>query len=160
MKKFFVFCGICFGVLVLYVIIQIIFGDYFEISSELEVNIPITAKMEYKDNYGGFLYDGETIAKIALNENQANKILNKIKENENWKEYPIDEFIENHLTLYEIEGITIPKVKNGYWFIKDRHRQAIDEYRYDKIYYRNSRNFSVGIYDGDSNILYYFREDT
>ena len=74
--------------------------------------------------------------------------------------YPIDELIESHISNIEVEGTIIPKVENGYWFIKDRHKQAINEYYYDKIYDRNSRNFSVGIYDVDSNTLYDFRQDT
>lgn len=160
MKKFLIWGGILFGIIFVYVITQILFGNYFEMSSELEVNIPITTKMEYKDNHGGFFCEGETIAIVNFTEKQANNFYEKIKENEHWMEYPIDELIESHISNIEVEGTIIPKVENGYWFIKDRHKQAINEYYYDQIYDRNSRNFSVGIYDVDSNTLYYFRQDT
>lgn len=160
MKKTLIFGSILFGIIFVYVITQIFWGNYFEISSELEVNIPITAKMEYKDNHGGLLYEGETIAIINFTERQANNFYEKIKVNEHWMKYPIDELIESHLSLHEMDGITIPKIENGYWFIKDRHKLAINEYFYDRIYDRSSRNFSVGIYDIDSKVLYYFRQDT
>ena len=56
MKKFLITCGILFGILWIYIVTIILFGRYFIISSEIEINVPITAKMTYIDSHGRFSY--------------------------------------------------------------------------------------------------------
>ena len=160
MKKFLIACGLLFGILWIYIVIAILFGRYFLISSEIEISVPITAKMDYKDSHGGFHMDGETKAVINFSEKQAQKFIKKIQSNEHWYELPMDELLQRHINKLAEEEMSIPVIQNGYWFVLDRSSMAINEYYYDRIFYRGCENYSVAIFDIDSNTLYYFKEDT
>lgn len=156
-----------FGLTILFLfIIYLIYAFTIEnrvlMSIEIETYIPIFAKMEEKDNHGGFHGDGESLAKIYFSENQAKKFIEKIEKNEHWRELPMTETLQGYANYSYYEGMEIPFVENGYWFVLDRHSKATNKYDENGIFEegRYSRNYSVAVFDTDANILYYSEEDT
>lgn len=154
-------------VILILFIIYLIYGFTLEermlMSKEIEVFIPVLAKMEDKDTHGGFHGDGEQLATFYLSDKQVKKMEKKIKQNENWRELPMTEILFNSVCRHaNEEHMNIPEVKNGYWFVLDRHSKATNKYNEYGIFEENrySNNFTVAVLDIENNILYYFELDT
>ncbi len=137
-----------------------------EISSSLGINIPLFLKIEYEDTHGGFHGDGVTLAKVQLEGKNANNILSEIKGNDGWKDLPLSENVE--LEMYGGEDyesnlakkLGMPKIQNGYWIFIDRYKGENKVTDGERLFPRYSANYTVGIYDADSNILYYCKFDS
>lgn len=162
MKKFLTVASIILFILIIYVMFEIKFGFHRKISSIIEIEVPITAKIERQDTHGGMVMDGETLARVYFTDEQAKKVLNEIKNNKHWRELPIMERLQEGIIFNIDKSMEFPIVENGYWFYLDRHTEANDIYdeyeRYEEK--RSSTNFSVAVFDSDSNILYYYALDT
>ena len=135
--------------------------------NNISKNIGITSsncKIESdKDTHGGFLGDGEYFAKLTCNEVEENGI--KI----NWRELPLSEELEKAMELKQcgsgscksaFERYNIPTNINGYYYFFDRHNDSTDKRSDRELNERSSYNFSVGIYDSDNRVLYYYELDT
>ena len=161
MKKILKIIGI---ILIIVIIIYIIYiftlRNYLFYSSQIEIQIPFFAKIEEKDTHGGFHGDGEAFAKIYFSKEQATEFVNKVKQNSNWKELPIPEELKDSLPEPIDNGMKIPFVENGYWFCIDRHSEANDRHNYNEMLSRSSLNYSIAVFDNDSNILYFYALDT
>ncbi|MCL2486537.1 MAG: hypothetical protein FWE86_02925 [Oscillospiraceae bacterium] len=134
------------------------------INNRIDIEIPASSTIEYTDTHGGFHGDGTLFAKVTFSEKGATKTIKKIKK-KGWDALPLDDYLHAMFYGSEIDGVTygyhlsdeagIPKVENGYWFFKDRHRET------DKNFSeRYSYNFTVAIFDLDTNILYFYELDT
>ena len=137
--------------------------NYEIISRELEITIPLWVKIDMKDTHGGFHNDGEAFAAISLTEKQVINITESIQNNSHWRQCPMTPKLEYSIT----EGsndfyMAIPKIQNGYWIFKDHYPQSTDIYNELNLFNHTlyPTNFSVGILDLDTNILYYYRLDT
>ena len=162
MKKILKIIGISLLVLIIVYIVYIhTLRNYFFYSSQIEIQIPLFAKMEEKDTHGGFHGDGEAFAKVYFSDKQAEKFINKINKNNHWKKLPMSEKLQNRVSNAD-EVEEIPIVENGYWFFEDRHTKATDKYNYNEMFNSNraSPNFSVAVFDTDANILYFYALDT
>jgi len=143
---------------------------YKKISATLGIKIPANVKIEYEDTHGGFHGDGETFAKIQFDAFQAEEILRQITSLESWHKLPLSENL--HLIMYGGErdnveyaynfakSFGISHVKNGYWFFVDRHDKSTSPEKDEDIFERSSFNFTLAIYDIDTNTLYFFELDT
>ena len=163
MKKFFkTFCLVILIVFILYIVYAFTIEEKVHMSKKIEVYIPLFAKMEEKDYHGGFHGDGESLAKIYFSEGQAEKFIEKINKNEHWRKLPMTEDIRNYTSKGAYEGTEIPLIENGYWFVLDRHSKATNKYNELDIFNegRYSLNFTVAVFDIDTNILYCYEEDT
>lgn len=162
MKKILKIIGILLLVLIIVYIVYIhTLRNYFFYSSQIEIQIPLFAKMEEKDTHGGFHGDGEDFVKVYFLNKQAEKFVNKINKNNHWRKLPMPEDLRERVSnADEVEAI--PDVENGYWFFEDRHEEATDKYNYNEIFNSNraSSNFSVAVFDTDTNILYFYALDT
>ena len=58
------------------------------------------------------------------------------------------------------EEVNIPEVTNGYYYFCDRHSDSIDSSDDTNLLSRASFNFTLAIYDSDTNRLYYVEFDT
>lgn len=155
--------GISFVIfLIFFLIHEFVFYKYREICLELEVTVPLFCKIDYKDIHGGFLGDGETFAKVYLSKSQIDRLVKRIKKNEHWKEAPVYENLLNRIQSSQDFGYKIPNIKNGYWIFKDRHSEATNIYDETSMFKerRGSVNYSVGILNLDTNILYFYQDDT
>lgn len=114
----------------------------------------------------GFLGDGSYYLILDCNENKE-KALDIISD---WNKLPLSE----NLTLimyggekngmnysYDLaEEAKIPEVKNGYYCFYDRHQSSVSPTDDSELFSRSSYNFSLGVYDTDTDIFYYFEFDT
>ena len=58
------------------------------------------------------------------------------------------------------EEAYMPAIDNGYYMFKDRHSESKDSRDDSELFDRNSYNFSIAIYDCDTDKMYYFEFDT
>lgn len=168
MKKKYILIPILIFIIpsIIYIIIRFTIGDYLDISSIIEINIPLSCKMDCIDTHGA-RNEGETYAKIYFTDNKAEKFIKKVKENENWKELPMYEKLQYQVENFDClnENISIPE--NGYWFFFNRYMSYSERFenpynRYDEKEMFDKKlwnNFSVAIFDTDTNILSYYETD-
>ena len=147
----------------IYLVYAFTLEDKVVLSKKIENNIPIFARSEIKDTHGGFLNEGELLEKIYFSEGQANNFAENVKKNNHWRELPMTERLYNKVFQYAMSpDMNIPEVNKGYWFVLDRHSEAIDKYNETEIFEENrhSYNFTVAVFDTDKNILYIYELDT
>ncbi len=122
--------------------------------------------VEESDTHGGFLGDGSyfLILDCAANKEQASEDL------EGWKPLPLSENL--NLILYggERDGVNysydlaeqagFPKIENGYYYFEDRQDGSLDKSDDSQLFDRGSFNFSVALYDSDTDRMYYLSFDT
>ena len=152
----------------LFIVIIIVFAFSFtqpiskRISKSLGIKTPGNIHIEYEDTHGGFHGDGFLVAKIKFEEKKSEKILLQIKNNPNWKPLPLTKNTE--IALYQFSGlaekVNMPKTDKGYWLLIDRFGGEIIGNNDTELLSRSAANFTVGIYDSENNILYYYELDT
>lgn len=117
---------------------------------------------EEVDTHGGFHGDGLYYLILDCSNNRE-AALEKVQ---NWKQLPLSENLNLMLYggeryAYELaEEAHIPKIANGWYLFKDRHSESTDSSDDTALFDRYSFNFSVGIYDADTDRLYYLAFDT
>ena len=72
----------------------------------------------------------------------------------------MEKILQNCISNNITDEISVPIIENGYCFFLDRHSKTIDKYNYKEIFDRASSNYSIAIFDIDSNILYIYSLDT
>ncbi len=100
-----------------------------------------------------------------------------IQASDEWKPFPLSDSLKTAIWGLQDEGHDyapmiikdndwdnplIPQVENGYYFFRDRHSFAADP-KDDSAFLDESRpsyNFTIAIYDTDTNMLYYSEFDT
>lgn len=124
------------------------------------------SEVESGDSHGGFNGDGASYLVLDCSENKE-KALDIVSE---WTPMPLSE----NLNLMMYGGVKngrtygfnksaeahMPKIKNGYYKFYDRHSGAKDRESDKELFDRGSYNFSIAVYDTDTDRLYYFRLDT
>lgn len=121
---------------------------------------------EETDTHGGFHGDGSYYLMLDCSENRE-KALENVK---GWKELPLSKNL--NLIMYggEKDGMTygynlaeeakIPEIENGYYYFCDRHSESIDSSDDANLLSRTSFNFTLAIYDSDTDRMYYLEFDT
>ena len=119
--------------------------------------------IEELDTHGGFHGDGAYYLTLDCSKNQE-KVNELIKD---WKPLPLTENLnealyERHYGAYEEKSL--PKIENGFYKFIDRHREASNEginaSDDSNIFNRHSYNYTIAIYDLDTQMMYYFEFDT
>ena len=146
--------------IIVYIIYLYTFYDYNFYSSLIETPIPMFAKIEEKDTHGGFHGDGEALVKVYFSDKQAEKFIRKIDKNIHWDKLPMKDILQTCINNNITDEISVPIIENGYWFFLDRHSKATDKYNYYDMFDRASSNYSIAIFDIDSNALYIYSLDT
>lgn len=115
------------------------------------------------DTHGGFHGDGTYYLILDCSENKE-KALKKIRD---WEELPLSNNLDSVMyggISYNRHGLAEkakwPEIENGYYFFEDRHSESKDSADDSELFYRNSYNFSIAVYDTDNHIFYYFELDT
>lgn len=140
------------------------------ISNEIGITMSTNSKVEYNDSHGGFHGDGLFYAKVKFSNDEEEDFIKNILETKEWNETPIDENVSFMLYGGEKDGISygynlaeqagIPKVTSGYWLFIDRYDGVTDSSDTSELFSRSSLNFTVAIYDEDTNVLYFIEYDT
>ncbi len=122
--------------------------------------------VEENDTHSGFHGDGSYYLILDCSQN-TDKARNIVK---SWKSLPLSENL--HLVMYggEKDGINYgynfaeeakwPTIENGVFKFVDRHTESKNISDDSQLLDRYSFNFSIAVYDLDSDTLYYFEMDT
>lgn len=118
--------------------------------------------VEEKDTHGGFHGDGTYLLVLDCSKNKetAQELV------KDWKELPLSDSL--HTILYGsdtygsllAEETNIPEVTNGYYYFCDRHVESTDSSDDTNLFTRASFNFTLAVYDSDTDRLYYVEFDT
>ncbi len=141
-----------------------------EISKTIGVDVSAGEMISESNSHGGFHGDGDTVVVIQFADNSFSK---QIEETEEWNTMPLTENLTALVYGVQTEGSSvgpmihsgdgtpaIPEVENGYYYFRDRHYQSTDPTDDSGVLGRASYNFTMAIYDTDSQILYYMELDT
>lgn len=123
--------------------------------------------VEELDTHGGFQGEGSYYLALDCSENKekSHKII------KDWNKLPLSKNL-NYIMYGEVkDGLVygfalaeneanIPKIENGYYMFEDRHLESNDSRDDTELLDRHSYNFSIAIYDCDTDIMYYFEYDT
>lgn len=134
------------------------------VSKELGLDVSAGKEVSNYDTHSG---NGDGTSCIVLSfEDDA--VLKEIQANQDWKPFPLDETVQT--LVYGVSDETgstgpflededgndlVPGIRNGYYLLIDRHTDKTTD-----ILHRHSFNFTVGLYDTDSNTLYCCDLDT
>lgn len=134
------------------------------ISEKVNIIIPQNSIITFEDTHGGFLGDGTSFAKIVILDEDIQSFLTEIIDKK-WNVLPLREDIDIILyggsldsveySYFLADEVGMPKVENGYWFLNDRHQEKSEDFLK-----RNSFNFTLAVFDTDTNILYVYELDT
>ncbi|MBO7208118.1 MAG: hypothetical protein J6V58_00095 [Clostridia bacterium] len=110
--------------------------------------------VEEIDTHGGFHGDGSYYLILDCSDNK-DKALEKVK---NWNKLPLSENLNNIMYGNSLtEEAHLPTIENGYYMFKDRQTDSTDD---SELFDEASYNFSIAIYDSDTDKMYYFDFDT
>lgn len=139
------------------------------ISNELGIDVSNGDEISNMDNHGGFHGDGTTYIVLSFSDG---KVLEQIKEHSQWKAFPLNETVKTLIygtsdetttmgpILTDDEGnALIPEIQRGYYCLIDRQAKSEKATGAD-ILHRNSFNFTLGLYDMDTDTLHLCRFDT
>ncbi len=133
------------------------------IRQELGVEVSQGSVLESTDTHGGFHGDGTTFIKLSV----PGTVFASREESFAWKQFPLTDNLHSalygdSLCLFEDEkgDPLLPYIKNGYYLFQDRHSQSTDPADDAELYSRASWNFTLSIYDTDTETLYYLRFDS
>lgn len=122
--------------------------------------------VEQEDSHGGFHGDGTAYVILDCSQNRE-KALELIAD---WNALPLSENLNLMFYGGERDGVyydfdlaqqaNMPKVEHGFYYFQDRHRKSTDSSSDVDIFDRGSYNFSLAVYDTDTDRLYYFELDT
>ncbi|MGO1469893.1 MAG: hypothetical protein ACTHW2_07710 [Tissierella sp.] len=142
-------------------------------SKTLGINLSDGIISKSIDSHSGFHGDGITYVEIMFSEEEGDKVTEIIENNEGWRSLPLTNNLNT--AVYgkkSLSGSTgpfvtdddgnslIPIVDNGYYFFIDRQEEGKEMKDDKKLLGGFSFNFTIAIYDTDSEILYYFELDT
>lgn len=129
------------------------------VAYNLKLNVSSGEVLESFNTHGGFNGDGTTFVKIKFSDDSA---LAQIENNNTWKSIPSDKTVNDLLygnysdfVCDEDGNSLIPKIKNGYSLLIDKQNETLTN-----MLERASFNFILGIYDADTDILYFYELDT
>ena len=138
-------------------------SEISDLSNKLEIDNLNCQIEESIDTHGGFLGDGDYFAKLNCKDYQDTEITI------NWKELPLSTELQNVMDmkwcdekdcLNVYERYHIPNITKGYYYFLDRHSESTNKKSAENINNRASYNFTLGIYDSENKILYFYELDT
>jgi len=161
--------------IILIFIISLILPVFFSqsinkrMSKSLGIDIPGNIEIDYEDTHGGFHGDGETIANIKFGKSIAENIRKEMADNTDWNSLPLSESLEimmyggvkegTDYTYNFAELLSMPRIVNGYWFYEDRQPESTLSRGNQDLIPLLSYNFTIAIYDLDTDTLYYLEND-
>jgi hypothetical protein len=122
--------------------------------------------IEEVDSHGGFHGDGtyHLILDCGKNKEKALKTISK------WDKLPLSKNLEIELYGGQMGDVSImsdlakecnvPRIKNGYYYFYDRHSESTDRRDDSELLDRYSENYSLAIYDTDTDRMYFIASDT
>lgn len=121
-----------------------------------------------EDTHGGFHGDGDYFGEIQLTEEGSKEFIISIEETGQWSKEPLSDGI-NHLLFggeYNGPGVNsmqdvIPNnITNAIYFVRDRFAETYPEDAETNMLERGAYNFTIAVFDLDTNKLYIYEMDT
>ena len=145
--------------------------SYDDISVILGADVSAGQVVTQYDSHGGFHGDGERYMEFQFADDTFE---DTIREDNTWHSLPIrEDAMKAILYGLETEESTygpyiqneegeplLPQIENGYYFFYDRHGESKNPFDSTEILERSSFNFTVAVYDADTDRLYYAELDT
>lgn len=141
-----------------------------KLSKEVGVNMIWGDMVSEGDSHGGFHGDGTKILVLHYTDSSMEP---EFEENEKWSAFPLPQELETVIygktegnytsgpyIAYESVGIEIPEITNGYYYFKDRFSETSNPYDYSEVLGRGAFNFTLLLYDCDTDLLYICEVDT
>ncbi len=145
-------------------------GELREISEALGADVTEGNVVESEDSHGGFHGDGMTFVVLHFDEGG---LADQLEGLAGWHPLPLSENTEalaygrdtedgrRGPYLCDDEGQPVfPEIQNGYYYFRDRHTESKDVYDDGDVFERSSYNFTMAIYDIDTDRMYYVEFDT
>ena len=135
-------------------------------SQTLQVALAQGTMIENVDTHGGFHGDGQSLAVWKFDDNSA---LEQILKDPDWKDLEALLYgvvYDTGLSITEIGPCVdfseeqLPQIQNGYYYFVDRQAESEIQHSDAQIMERASLNFSIALYDVDTDTLYYIEVDT
>lgn len=140
------------------------------ISEAINIDVEKGKIISEYDTHGGAHGDGTSCIVLKFNNDS---ILKEIKSNKKWKSFPMNETVKCLAYGEEIENCTVgpyltdeksgdrllPNIQRGYYLLIDRQNQN-NQSKKENILDKPSFNYDLGIYDMDTNTLYFCQLDT
>lgn len=137
------------------------------LSGELGIDAAGGTVVTELDTHGG---NGDGTSFLALKFSGGGGVLTQIQENDSWRALPAGETVRTlmygipgEVTPYIYDGdgnALFPEIRNGYYCLLDRSQEAEEGEDAENILKRASLNFTLGVYDTDTDTLYLCRVDT
>lgn len=140
------------------------------ISEALNIDVEKGKIISEYDTHDGAHGDGTSCIVLKFNNDS---ILKEIKSNKKWKSFPMNETVKCLAYGEETENGTVgpyltdeksgdrllPNIQRGYYLLIDRQNQN-NQSKKENILDKASFNYDLGIYDMDTNTLYFCQLDT
>lgn len=138
------------------------------VSEELGIDISSSEEISNYDTHSG---NGDGVSCVVFSFKN-DTIVEKIEANPSWKSFPLNETVET--LVYGVSDETssvgpylndndgnalVPEIQNGYYLLIDRQVEKGKASGAD-ILHRHSFNFTLGLFDTDTNTLYFCKLDT
>ena len=127
------------------------------VSKECEMDLGGGTVESVGDSHGGFHGDGCLQIIVQLPENYDTK---DMADNPHWRSLPLTGSLHTFVCQPYDNALTIPEIKKGYYYFRDRHAESDDPYDYGELLKRYSFNFTLAIFDADTKKLYFIQYDT
>ena len=138
------------------------------VSEALSLDVSSGSEVSNYDTHGG---NGDGTSYIVFRFRD-DTVLTEIQNHAEWKALPLDEAVQTlvygmgnetskngpYLTDHGGKPL-VPEVQNGYYLLIDRQVEK-DGLTGTDILHRSSFNFDLGLYDADTNTLYFCQLDT
>ncbi|MDE6259758.1 MAG: hypothetical protein K2M42_02675 [Oscillospiraceae bacterium] len=122
------------------------------IGKALGVDLSAGTLIHFEDSHGGFHGDGLTVAVVELN-----GLAEGLEDTPGWKPLPMSANAAQAVSLCRDEGAS---VKEGFYFLYDRHSESEEPYDDTELCDRYSWNFTAAVYDSQYGRLYFYQFDT
>ena len=144
-----------------------------KITNVLGIDVSDGEEIQSSDSHGGFHGDGMKVVVLAF----SNDLSGQIVGSDGWKSLPLSQNLtalvyglrwESNGATYQVgpyltdenRNPVIPQIETGYYYFLDRHSKSVDSYDDSDVLDRYSYNFTIAIYDADTDTLYYVEFDT
>ena len=132
-------------------------GGIKEIAKSSGIDLGRGKEISFEDTHGGFHGDGCIFAKIGFEDSS---LTEDLKKNREWKKLPLSDNLNTFIYGGYDSKLEIPKIKEGYYYFKDRHSESEDVRDDSELMSRASFNFTLLIYDSETDIMYIIEYDT
>ncbi len=132
------------------------------ISDNLGVDVREGTVEASMDDHSGFHGDGTMYVELSFADEELEQIIESL---EDWHKLPLTDTLQTLIygtrtettALGPFIDISMPEAEKGYWYFYDRQAGTTQD---DMVLTRNSYNYTIAIYDAETDILYYCEYDT